>query len=376
MGKREKNIEEIELELRESGFTLEEVVNLSAADAKRCTYYPEIAALFNNNIHLAIFVTQVKHWWDFKGRKPFYKYNTPAESSNGDSWMEALAFSKDTLASVKKLCCTRVRGRASAEELATTGRSIKTLVVCYQDDDGLTHWYLNEIMFTNLRNLALEKSGAVSSIPEMAISGNSGNGRLRNSRLSSSTSNVQVTTIEEKENYKEKETEVEEEEDLESKFEVEAQPVSKKPATENKRKKTKEKANKETTPKTAEQMAIIENETKGHTLPLDFLPDSVTMDKLAEDGYLRDELLTEAQSMINWFQMKNPEAKMVNWSIYFETKWVPQSKTLKKNGKILNKDANTQRAERLRELAGSRVRDRVGATSLSELANRLRGRGN
>lgn len=358
---------EIEIDLRESNFTVDEIAALEAERMQSRSWGYAVAQLlqyakYGNFRDIATFVQQVEFFWRLKGNQPFFKYLSPCSGcKEGDSWEEDLLMSYSELYSILKVVSTSVQGKRNAEQLARNGTTLNTLVVRYKNSHGVTFWYLNERLLLNLRAYSKAKFG------NAAILVNDKKGHSCNSEESYISEPLTEPLIEKENLIKEKESSWEE---LEAMSNVVTS--RKRGSSEKVKNERKAKANKKTV-RTELQQKLYEDQKHGIVIPLDFKPDKSIMGQLVEAGYLLEELESSAKTFYDYYHNKKTGDKCRDWGERFRDFWVERDNSLTKNGKKPT-TANNQRVERLRELATGSVFDRVGTTDFSELGKRIRQR--
>ena len=125
-------------------------------DFKPKLYIPELKELTKGDIKAAILLSQIVYWWDTKGGKPFYKFNTPSSNhplyKEGDSWTEDLGFSEYQFRSARSKIAAKVTTGSSKTELLR-----ENYVVYWTESDRKTCYQVNEDLLR--RDLKRLKSG-------------------------------------------------------------------------------------------------------------------------------------------------------------------------------------------------------------------------
>lgn len=358
MSKREK-LEQVNEALRDASFTREQVMRIIRATQQKRCYYPELAPAVG--IEAATFLTQMEWRWANNASEKFYKYiDECASCRKGDSWAAELGMTRHQVEAAIKKVATRVKSARVAQELLKTGTELCHIVVYHKPSKGAMVWYFNDRLFLKLRaSLLLETGDAFPEIQETAISGNVGNGHFVKNGNSYS---------EQTQNNKEEE---------EQNLEIDADALLNDDngwdtaRDEQKRKLNKKKAN---TPTYKPAATLLENKTKGTTMPLDFSVSPSIM-AIAIERYKDEEWVRgEERKFVNNYTNKNPTFTVVDWNMQFLNEWLVRGWNIKlenekKYGKSgTTKSAGAKRLERLEELATT---DIFGDTSFEDLGRSL-----
>jgi hypothetical protein len=330
-------------------------------------YDVDVAEYFGDK-NIAIFLHQLEFRWLGQGKKVFYKYFDECDECRPtDSWAYELGLSVSKIHKMLKVIGTPAN-RKDIASLAKKGDTHNDLVF-YKKVSRLhrTLWAFNIDLYNKIKIIAkARRTENISAHPYAVPTGPPVQNMdvIYNKEYSK---NIQREE-KEKEIYKEKEKEVDmnfkqyqEQEEEKTPKELERE--------RKKREKILQKANKGS--KSLIQQKMIEDNTKGKLMPLDFsLSPAILLEaveKYADIKWIKEQ----EQLYINYYTNVNPR-KMLDFQRNFIDGWLKKAKTIEKEREEKYGTPESSRSERLRELAKESAVSRAGTTDVRELARRLR----
>lgn len=119
---------------------------VSFLDDRGLRYLPRLNP-YTGSVNATIFLLRSVHWWNYVGRRPFWKFFGPCSHAlyrAGDSWQEDLGFTRaETESALEKVGSKVKQGTSRAEILEIGG--IRSTLIYWTERDHRTYFEVNEI---------------------------------------------------------------------------------------------------------------------------------------------------------------------------------------------------------------------------------------
>lgn len=131
------------------------ITELIAGDSNMIFYRPKFREITGHTLS-TILLSRIIHWWHYKGKKKFFKFNQPTNHKlyrSGDSWLEELGFTRTEFMTARNKIATKISaGESKAERLKVFDEkgellNASHLVLYWTDADRVTWYRLNEALF-------------------------------------------------------------------------------------------------------------------------------------------------------------------------------------------------------------------------------------